>query len=229
MPKDTRKARRRMLVGLLVAVVVMLALAAAWHWTPLQDYAEPRRISRWLRTMADSAWMPPLVAVTYVVASLLMFPNTVLSLAVILALGPVEGASYAFGGSLAAALAGYMLGRRGGQRIARFRLRSFDRISEQLRRGGFTQVLMLRLLPIAPFTVTNVLAGAARVHVLAFLAATLVGIAPYIITFAMFGRQARRLLSDPTPLDVGVTVAIAAVATLTLLRARSLAAARRQG
>jgi len=219
------KARRHFLVGLAVLAVVMLALIAAWHWTPLHETTEPRDIARWLRTMAHSPWMPPLVATVYVVASLLMFPNTVLSLGVILALGPLEGAAYAFGGSLSAALAGYAIGRRGGKRVEKLHFHGLERISAQLRRGGFVQVLALRLLPIAPFTATNVLAGAARVRVLPFMAATLVGIAPYIVTFALFGRQARRLLSDPTPTDVAITVAIAAVATFALWHARALAAA----
>jgi uncharacterized membrane protein YdjX (TVP38/TMEM64 family) len=88
------------------------------------------------------------------------------------------------------------------------------------------QVLLLRLLPVVPFTVTNMLCGAARVRVLPFAVATLIGIAPYIVAFAAFGRQARRLWSEPTPLDVAVTVVILVVATFAVLQARALAAAR---
>lgn len=219
------KARRWALVGVIGLVVVMLALAAAWHWTPLQEVAEPRAIARWLRTVAGTAWMPPLVAAVYVAASLVMFPNTVLCLAIIMALGPLWGTAYAYGGSMVAALVGYALGRRGGKRVDKLHLRGLDRISAELRRGGFMQVLVLRVLPITPFSATNILSGAARVRLLPFAAATLVGISPYILTFAAFGRQARRLLSDPTPMDIAVTVVIAVVATVGLLVARSRAAA----
>lgn len=227
MPEKTqrRKARRWALFVILGFVALMIALIAAWHWTPLHDIAEPRLIARKIQAVGD-AWMPVIVAVVYVAGSLLMFPNTVLSLAVILAAGPVEGTAYAYGGSLVAALVGYQLGRRGGRRIERFRFRGFSRLSRQLRRGGFSQVLALRLLPIAPFTATNILSGAARVPLLPYAAATLVGISPYVLTFALFGRQARRLFSNPTPVDIAVTVAIAAVATFALWHARSLAAAR---
>lgn len=228
MPKNLPRARARRwaLTGVLGLALFMAALVAAWHWTPLQDVAEPRFVAGWVRSLAHSPWMPPLVGALYVAASLLMFPNTVLCLGVILALGPVAGTAYAFGGSLCAALVGYGLGRRGGRAVDKLRLRGFERTGEELRRGGFLQVLMLRLLPIAPFTATNVLSGAARVRLLPYVAATLVGIAPYIVTFALFGRQARRLLSDPAPVDVVVTLAIAAIATILLWRARALAAAR---
>jgi phospholipase D1/2 len=227
MPTTTQRSRSRrwVLFGALGIVVVIVALAAAWHWTPLQEVAEPRQVARWFRSAAHTAWMPPIVVVVYVAASLLVFPNTVLCLAVIMALGPLEGMAYAFGGSMSAALAGYAIGRRGGERVAKLRFRGFDRVSAQLRRGGFMQVLMLRLLPVAPFTATNLLSGAARVRLMPFLAATLVGISPYILTFAAFGRQARRLLSDPSPMDVAVTVVLAVLATFTVLHVRSRAAA----
>lgn len=225
-PAKRKILRRRVFIAALGLLVVMLALAAAWHWTPLQEFAEPRMVARWLRGAAHTAWMPPLVAIIYVTASLTMFPNTVLCLAVILALGPVEGAAYAYGGSMTAALVGYTLGRRGGALVDKLNFRRFDKISAQLRRGGFAQVLMLRLLPIAPFTATNILSGAARVRVLPFVAATVIGISPYILTFAMFGRQARRLLTNPTGVDIAVTVAIVGLASFLAWRARSAAAAR---
>lgn len=228
MPTQARRstARRRVLIAALTLLVVMLALAAAWHWTPLAEFAEPRHVARWLRGTAHSVWMPPIIATIYVAASWTMFPNTVLCLAVILALGPVEGAAYAYGGSMTAALVGYTLGRRGGAIVDKLNFRRFDKISAQLRRGGFVQVLMLRMLPIAPFTATNILSGAARVRVLPFAAATVIGISPYILTFAIFGRQARRLLTDPSGVDIAVTVAIVALASLIAWRARSAAAAR---
>lgn len=215
MPRHSqpRRARRWVLVGGLALLVVMLALAAAWRWTPLHEIAEPRMIARWLRDSADSPWMPAVVAAIYVSASLVMFPNTVLCFAVILALGPYMGAAYAYGGSLAAALAGHTIGRFGGKRVHKLHLPAVERLSAKLRNGGFFQVLTLRLLPVAPFSATNILSGAARVRRIPFLAATVVGISPYILTFAILGRQARRLWSDPTPMDIavaGVVVALAA-------------------
>jgi phospholipase D1/2 len=224
MPRS--KARRWALIGVLGLVVVMIALIAAWRWTPLQDVAQPRAVAGWLDSVSDTAWMPPIVAVVYVAASLVMFPNTVLCLGVILAMGPVEGSVYAYGGSLTAAIVGYAMGRRGGPIVDKLHLRGFDRISAELRRGGFLRVLMLRFLPIAPFTATNILSGAARVRLLPFVTATVVGISPYILTFAAFGQQARRLLADPTPTDIAVTLAIAALATFALWQARALAATR---
>ena len=228
MPTNSQrsKGRRWILIGAIGLVVVMVALLAAWKFTPLHDIANARSIAHWLDAKAQTPWMPPIVAVIYVAASLVLFPNTVLCLAVIMALGPLLGTAYAFGGSLCAALTGYGLGRRGGEEVAKHRFQAFNRVSRELRKGGFTSVLMLRALPVAPFTVTNVLSGAARVPLLPFVAATLLGISPYILAFAAFGQQARRLISDPTPTQIAVTVAIVTAAAFGLWQVRSLAVAR---
>lgn len=227
----TRKTARRrtprwILFGALGFVVLVLGLTAAWHWTPLHDLAEPRAVAHELRAVARSPWMPVIVGLVYVAASLVMFPNTVLCLAVIMTLGPLPGAAYAFGGSLAAALAGYGIGRRGGERVHRLHHGPFARASAELRRGGFARILALRLLPVVPFSATNILSGAARAPLLPFLVATVVGIAPYILAFAAFGRQAQRLLTEPNPVDAAVTVAIAVLASVALWQARAWAAAR---
>lgn len=220
--RETLKARRRALSIALGVMAVVLALAATWHWTPMKDMADPRAIADWLDEMAGEPWMPLVVAVVYVGASLVMFPNTVLCLAVILALGPVAGTAYAYGGSLVAATVGYTMGRLGGKRVKKLRVEAVDKISAELRRGGFLQVLALRVLPVAPFSATNMLAGAARVRPLPFLAATAIGISPYILAFGFFGRQARRLMSTPDVSDVLVMLGIAAVVALAVWRARTV-------
>lgn len=218
--------RRRALIVAGALAALVLTLVAVWHWTPLQEYAEPRRVAGWLKDSANEGWMPVLVAAVYIGASLVMFPNTVLCLAVILALGPLAGAAYAYGGSLAAALTGYTMGRWSGRSVQKLHVRAVDKLTAELRRGGFAQVLALRFLPVAPFSATNIVSGAARVPLPAFLAATVVGISPYILAFAAFGRQARRLLSEPTPTDAAILAAIMATVAVIAWRARTLAAAR---
>ncbi len=223
--RESPKARRWALIGAIGLAVLMLALAAAWRFTPLHEMAEPRVISAWLKDASDEGWMPLLVAAIYIGASLLMFPNTVLCLAVILTLGPLAGTAYAFGGSLTAALAGYSLGRWGGERIKKLKVRAVDKVSAKLRKGGgFVQVLAIRLLPVAPFSATNMVCGAARVHIFPFIAATVLGIAPYILAFAAFGRQTRRLLSAPTLEDGAIALGVVAVVALALWWSRSRAA-----
>src|SRR5690349_20854078 len=98
------EARRWALYVGLGFLALVLVLTAAWHWTPLHEYVQPLLIARKLHAIAKTPWMPLIVALIYIAASLVMFPNTVLCLGIIIALGPVMGGAYAYGGSLAAAL-----------------------------------------------------------------------------------------------------------------------------
>lgn len=220
-----RDAKRRLLYAALGFAALVLAFTAAWHWTPLHHYVEPRAIAHWLRSMARTPWMPFVIAFLYVAASFVMFPNTVLCLAVVMSLGPVWGAGYAFAGSLAAALVGYAIGRRGGERVEKLKVGAVAKASHELRHGGFSRILALRLLPVVPFSATNILSGAARAPLLPYVGATLVGTSPYILAFAAFRRQARHLFTDPSPTDAAVAFAIAAAASLLLWQARSWATA----
>ena len=80
------------------------------------------------------------------------------------------------------------------QRFAGGRLR---RLSRMLRRRGLISVAAVRLVPIAPFTVVNVAAGAFNVRFLDFALGTLIGMAPGIFAIAVFGDRLEHAIRDP--------------------------------
>ena len=102
------------------------------------------------------------------------------------------------------------LGRLGGRDLVR-RLagRRLNRVSEQIRSRGALTVAAARLLPVAPFTVVNLVAGASRIGVRDFALGTLLGTAPGIVAIALLQSRAEAALSNPGPGTVGVLVAIA--------------------
>jgi uncharacterized membrane protein YdjX (TVP38/TMEM64 family) len=58
-------------------------------------------------------------------------------------------------------------------------------------------MVTVRLIPVAPFTVVNVAAGAFNVRFLDFALGTLVGMAPGIFAIAVFGGQLEHAIRDP--------------------------------
>jgi uncharacterized membrane protein YdjX (TVP38/TMEM64 family) len=76
-------------------------------------------------------------------------------------------------------------------------------------------------LPIAPFSLVNLAAGAVSVGLWRFLAGTVLGMAPGFILLSALGDQLYRLLNEPTP------AALAAVAGLILLWIAALFVIRR--
>lgn len=219
------KARRRLLFVAVPLAIFAVAMTAAWQWTPLHEYADPHRLMRWLGAVADHDALPALILAAFVVGNTMMFPNTALCLATVLALGPLPGFAYATAGSMLAAMSGYATGRYlGGDRVKRLELRSLDRLSAGLRRGGIWNLTLLRLLPLAPFAIVNLMAGVARVRVAPYAASTFLGLLPGNLLLTAFGRQARRLAMDPSPLEAATMAAIVVVATLAIWQLRRLTA-----
>jgi phospholipase D1/2 len=163
-----------------------------------------------------------IVLAVYVVASLVAVPVTVLIVATGLVFGAWWGFVYALLGAELSALAAYEIGRRLGRRaIRRVSVRWVDRVSRRLARQGFLAVITLRFVPIAPYTVINLLAGASHIRFRDFALGTLVGLAPGTLLLTVFAGQITETLRAPGTIRIAVLVLIglaAALGTLSLGR-----------
>jgi uncharacterized membrane protein YdjX (TVP38/TMEM64 family) len=186
-----------------------MALAiAAWTWTPLGELADLERVSGWFDPYRHRWYALPLVAAIYVVLGLALFPVLVLIAATGVAFGPWLGPIYALAGSLTSATAGFFIGRRMGlRRIQKLGGRRVSQITNALRRNGTLAVFVMRKVP-APFTLSNVVAGASGVRYRDFVTGTVLGMGVFVVALAGFGYQLTRVLTQPTPARVGAAVAM---------------------
>ncbi len=151
---------RKRLIAFLAVIAALLALAAAWRWTPLQDWLSPQRVAGFMTHFSSPAGRA-LVAVAGVgLASVLMVPLTFLAVVG----GIIFPGWLAFVYVLVAALVGSALGvhrRAGDERSALERISGsrLGQLSRQLAKRGTIAVAVLRLVPIAPFAVFNLVAG----------------------------------------------------------------------
>lgn len=160
-------------------LVVLLGGAALWRWTGLGALVAPERLAAWAAPLRHAPWAPTAVLAGYVVAGLCMVPVTALLAATLLVFDPVEGIVYALGGSVASAAAAYLVGRvLWRDALLRLAGRHFPRIHRRFAHHGILSVAVVRMLPIAPFTVVNLVAGGLRVRFDHFLAGTLLGMLP---------------------------------------------------
>jgi len=204
-PRSTRRWIKRW--PLAAALLAAVALVLAWRYTPLADWTRLDQLIEPMRAVAASPWAPLLTLGVYVVGGLLMFPITVLIAVTAMAFGPWEGAIYALIGSLAGALAGYALGRlAGGRAPSGWKIRG-GRVGRMIRLfadNGIMGVAGLRMLPIAPFTLINLAAGAARIRFLDFLIGSAIGLGPGIVAFNLMGVQLGAVLASGDPADLGL-------------------------
>ncbi|HEX7933601.1 MAG TPA: VTT domain-containing protein, partial [Paraburkholderia sp.] len=88
------------------------------------------------------------------------------------------------------------------------------------RSKGLMAVILLRLMPVAPFSIVNLAAGASHVRFRDFMAGTAIGMAPGVVLATSFARQLVAAVTHPTPLSlmlVGV-IGVALVSMSLVLR-----------
>ena len=195
LPLHLERAASRMwstkrIIGIASIALALLGLALAWSHTSLSDYADAGRLSSFLSTYAQSAWGPPFAVAAFVVGGLVIFPVLVLIAATAAALGPWLGFVTAMAGVLLSALLLFAIGRfLGRERLQRLLGRRAARIQERVVGKGILAVVVIRMIPIAPFSLVNVAAGASTLPLRDFMVGTLLGMMPGILAMAVLGAQ----------------------------------------
>ncbi|HWK97609.1 MAG TPA: VTT domain-containing protein [Pseudolabrys sp.] len=188
----------------IAAGLVIVGLAMAWQFVPLAD---PKSVKEAFSDISGSHWAPVVVIGSFIVAGSLMFPVTVLIAATAAAFGPWAGFTYAFIGALASALTTYTIGAAIGQRTLQDLLGPrLNRIRQKIASRGVVSIAAIRLVPVAPFTVVNLAAGASAIPVFDYMAGTVLGMLPGMIMISAVGNQFARILTSPTPFDIAALV-----------------------
>ncbi len=167
----------------------------------------------------DQPLAPVIVALAFVAGGFLVVPVMLLIGVTAMVFGPLEGTLYSFTGALLSASVVYALGRSLGRdavrRLAGHRL---NELSRRLARRGLLAVVLVRVLPVAPFSMINVVAGASHIGWRDFLLGTAIGLAPGIIMTSAFVDRAVAAMRHPSPatfaLLTGVVCAIGGIAWL---------------
>lgn len=194
-PLHLERAASRMwstktILGIAGIAVALFGLAMAWSYTSLGDFADANHISTFLSAYAHSIWGPPLAVAAFVVGGLVVFPVLVLIAATAAALGPWLGFATAMTGVLLSAFVLFAIGRvLGRERLQRLLGRRAARIQQRVVGKGVLAVVVIRMIPIAPFSLVNVVAGASTLPLRDFLVGTLLGMMPGILAMAVLGAQ----------------------------------------
>ncbi len=214
-PRTQRPVGRQRLFMFLLALVGLLALAAAWRWTPLNELLSPTLLSNALASLPGSEIRALVAIAGFVLASLMMVPVTLLAVIAGIVFGSGQAFAYALIGALISSILGFLGGRsldRGTlERLLGRRSRKF---SKRLTDRGTFAVALLRLVPIAPFTVFNFVAGASKLGFRQFLIGSLLGLAPGIGAITLFSGTLWGAITSPSPANIGATAVVATVLLL---------------
>jgi phosphatidylserine/phosphatidylglycerophosphate/cardiolipin synthase-like enzyme/uncharacterized membrane protein YdjX (TVP38/TMEM64 family) len=203
----------------LIAVVLGLWIYLGMQGT--DGEFEPREVLHKLRGIAAHPLAPWIAVPAFVAGSLVVTPVTAMIALCGLLFDPWVAVLTATAGMLASTAVNHWLGARLGNAIsARIPDRVTARINEFARTSDMWSLAGLRLIPIAPFTMINLVAGASGVRLMDFLAGSLIGIGPGIVLICLSVDRARAALQGDAVFEPLIIAAIAgAGATIIGLRA----------
>lgn len=210
LPPEERAAARSPRWILPVAVLVIACvLTAMWRYTPLAAWTNADRAIAWATDFSNYWWAPSLVMLAYTPACIVLFPRAFITLLAVATFGPWHGLAYAMCGILLACALTYYVGTRMNRdtvrRLARGKL---TRMSQIMRHRGVIAMTAVRLVPLAPFAVVNVVAGAIHLRFRDFMVGSALGILPGTLVATVFGDQLVSGLKDPRSINLWLVGAL---------------------
>lgn len=208
----------RKVLLVLVALVFLALLGFLWQWLAARDLLNANTLFALMQgslSWRDSPLAGAVVVVAFLAASLTMFPLSVLVVLAGLLFGPVWGFVYSFIGTLAGSVVTFWLGRRlGRDALLRHGGTRLQRLSRYLAGRGIRTMTLVSLLPLAPFTLTNMMAGAFRIRFRDYMLGTIIGLTPGLAGIILLGSQLGTLLTAENRRELiwgagGIVVAIA--------------------
>jgi len=212
------------------AALVVLGVAAALVSPPSNAWL--RGLQAWIQGMGTGGML--LYAAFYVVAVLLFVPGIPLTLGAGFLFGVARGLILVSATSTAAATLAFLLARRlARSRVERLARRSekFAAIDRAIGREGWKVVVLLRLSPVVPFSLSNYLYGLTKIRLAPYALASWLAMLPQTALYVSLG-AAGASLGEARSRGVwewgllGAGIAATAAATVILARAAGKELAR---
>jgi uncharacterized membrane protein YdjX (TVP38/TMEM64 family) len=184
-----RSTLRRWLPLAVIAAVSIVAFAAGWHRlisveTLVRHHAALHAFIQEYSVAAVAIY----VAVYVVVVALSLPGGLVLTLVGgVLFGGMVGGAAALVGATIGATILFLIAKSAFGEHLARRAGPAAEKLAEGFRSDAFHYLLFLRLVPVFPFFLVNLVPALAGVSLSTFVAATVIGIIPATFAFAFVG------------------------------------------
>ena len=196
--------RRFVPLGILVVAGVLFMAFGGHRYLTIAALAENREFVCDLvgaaRAMAALAFI-----VTYAGLVALSVPGgALLTIAGGFLFGPWLGGAYAVVGATLGATVVFLAARAG---LAGLAVRAgpwVQRIETGFRRNGLNYLLVLRLIPIFPFWLVNLVAGAAGLRLWVYVLGTFIGMMPVTFIFASLGNGLGTLVEEGRPPDLAI-------------------------
>jgi uncharacterized membrane protein YdjX (TVP38/TMEM64 family) len=190
----TSSLRRLIPLSLLVIAALIFVLSGGRHYLTFAQLAEHRAL---LCGFVERGGILAVIGFTLAYAALtaLSVPGAMLmTLAAGFLFGPWLGGTYALIGATCGAGAVFLAARTGLAGLVDRAGPRVQRLKARFRADAFSYLLCLRLVPIFPFWLVNLAAGATNMPLSVYLIATFVGMIPGTFVYAGIGNSVSALI-----------------------------------
>jgi uncharacterized membrane protein YdjX (TVP38/TMEM64 family) len=200
---DPRALRLR-LAALVLVLAVLIALAAAWSWSPMKNWLDVDTIVSATVHLGQRFGLIGAIA-AMAVALALAVPHIFLNIVAVVAFGPWMGALCAFPASLLGAAISYGIGAGLGHDVLkRMAGPRINAVSQRLGEKGLLAVVFIRFVPVAPYAIVNMVAGASHIRLWHLLLGSAIGMVPGMVVLMLFVDDIIAALKQPSTLGFGL-------------------------
>jgi len=183
-----------------IALVLAVCLGSAYllkeAWGGVID---KESVVNFFEGFEDSPYAYPMVFGVFFVSGLIAIPINLLLVAGTIVIGPLATFICGLLGALGSAVATFWIGSVVGKPIIeKFAGKRFQSLSEKIGSRGVFSVALIRVVPIAPFVVINLVAGFSKLRFPTFIGGSLIGMAPGMLGVVLVTYQIESAIADPS-------------------------------
>ncbi|MBF0289365.1 MAG: VTT domain-containing protein [SAR324 cluster bacterium] len=208
-PKSNKQSAVWISLRFILTIAILLAMAAAWRWTPLNQFTNMEIVQDSLQEMKGVSWLPVAMFAGFVLSACVGIPVTVMVAIMAIIFGPLVAFCLSYGATITSSSISFWLGNvLGKEFIEKYAGSRVRNVSQKVARQGVLFIALLRLLPIAPFTIVNTVGGASHVRFRDFFLGTVIGSVPGTVAVTFFVDQLAMAANDPKLIHFAIASAI---------------------
>jgi uncharacterized membrane protein YdjX (TVP38/TMEM64 family) len=174
---------------LIMLISVVGGMALVIFHPALAPYRYPESLATYLTQLQLHWWAAPAYVLAYILAVILSFPGSVITLAGGVAFGFVKGSLLVILASNIGAVLAFLVGRYVGRDFAKnliLKIKGLSKLMEGAEANGFQTILVLRLAPIFPFNAINYASGLSGIKLKDYFLGSVIGMLPGTLVYIYF-------------------------------------------
>jgi uncharacterized membrane protein YdjX (TVP38/TMEM64 family) len=180
-----------MKIGILVLAIICIVATGVTIY--LLGGIESSQIQALLNSVG--IWSPIIYIALYVIATILVFPSTILNLTGGAVFGAVWGTLWTSLAAIIAAIVAFTFTRTIGRETIAKRLSGrWQAMDAEVRQGGLFYMFAIRLVPIMPYGLVNFAAGLTSISFKDYVLGTTMGTVPSVLPFVLLGSSGLKAL-----------------------------------